>query len=458
MSKILKTGLTAVLMTTAVATAHAEANWVDDWFDAAVTTQPGVFESQQRTYATLGSFNGRLKTHTDSLLTISKPHINVGCGGIDIFMGGFSFLNPDYLVEKAEKMIRVAPYVAFDMALNELSTTVATIKDRAENIINALNSLQMDECKSAKALVVSAKQWASGNSDAALDTISSGLIQGADSLWKEAKQGFTDDPGGKVKSSINSSSMSSAGKSELLKEGSLLNSIGAKMGITTTRIAQMRALIGDIDISYSGEYRFTPIGNCAEATYDALIDKTPYKKGAGTSASCTQTGGNTIQEYVNTNIDGIAQKIMNDKTSPYTNTEKDYIGKAVIPVVYILNTASKYGETQLQEASEEIKPIAAKAYAFYMFIEMVRNVTDAAKKYEEYLATCTGDEFTTSHREAIKTLLERAKEVRSEAFEHYQASIGDMNHLYDVLDTYKQQQNEIDSIINDSKYAMGRVF
>jgi len=93
-----------------------------------------------------------------------------------------------------------------------------------------------------------------------------------------------------------------------------------------------------------------------------------------------------------------------------------------------------------------------------MFIEMVRNVTDAAKKYEEYLATCTGDEFTTSHREAIKTLLERAKEVRSEAFEHYQASIGDMNHLYDVLDTYKKQQNEIDSIINDSKYAMGRVF
>lgn len=444
-------------MTTAITSAHAT-NWVDDWFDAAVTTRPGVFESQQRTFATLGGFNGRISTNTDSIFTVSPPKINAGCGGIDIFMGGFSFLNPDYLVEKAEKIVRVAPYMAFDMALNELCTTCSTIKDRAESISNFLNGLQLDECKAAKPLAL-AMTTPFRDDGVTLSSIGSTLKTGSENLWNDAKKAFTEDPAKGVKAAVNNSSMSATGKSELLKEGSLLKNIGEKTGITTSKIAQMRALIGDVEISYTDSYRFTPINGCLDANYDQLLNGTPLKKGAGASASCSEVGGNSVNSYVGDIIDGIADKIVASKTSSYTTDQKAFISKSPVPIVYILNTAAKFGDAQLYSVAEEIKPMAARSYAFYMFVEMVRNINEAIKKYEEYLSYCTGeDEMSATHMKSLRALLDNAKEKRQQAFEDYEANTNDMVTLSDRIASYKRQQQEIDSILNDSKYAMGRAF
>jgi len=126
----------------------ARANWLDDWYDNVMSSSsgPDYFEGQKRGYATFGSFSMRLPTRTDYLFSIEKPHLKVGCGGIDLFLGGFSFLNPDYLVEKIQRMIQAAPFIAFDIALNTLSPQLSETVKKAESIIDQLNQIQLSEC------------------------------------------------------------------------------------------------------------------------------------------------------------------------------------------------------------------------------------------------------------------------------------------------------------------------
>src|SRR5690606_32320187 len=93
---------------------------VDDWFDNAVYDSPDSFSSQKRGYYTAGGFSARVKSTTEYPVTISMPKLSAGCGGIDAFLGGFSFLDADYIVEKLQGMIQAAPYVAFQMALKTM--------------------------------------------------------------------------------------------------------------------------------------------------------------------------------------------------------------------------------------------------------------------------------------------------------------------------------------------------
>ncbi len=127
---------------------YAKATWLDNWYDNVMSSSSGVnyFEGQKRGYVTFGSFSLRMPTRTDYLFSIEKPHLKIGCGGIDAFMGGFSFLNPDYLVQKVQAMLQAAPFIAFDIALSTLCPTCSEILKKAEAIIDALNQIQISEC------------------------------------------------------------------------------------------------------------------------------------------------------------------------------------------------------------------------------------------------------------------------------------------------------------------------
>ncbi len=137
-------------LTSLYITAANADNWADKWFDNAVYDTPSSFESQKRGYYTMGGFSARNNSSTDYPITISPPKLSVGCGGIDAFLGGFSFLDPDYLVEKAQRAMQAAPYVAFDMALKTMCKECADTLGKIEQITNFLNGIQLNECALAK--------------------------------------------------------------------------------------------------------------------------------------------------------------------------------------------------------------------------------------------------------------------------------------------------------------------
>ena len=98
----------------------ARAGFVDDWITQKSETSPGYFEGQKRGYFTGGSFSARWPQTRDYLVSFEPPRLKFGCGGIDAFMGGFSFMNFEYLVQKLQRIIQAAPAAAFDLALKNL--------------------------------------------------------------------------------------------------------------------------------------------------------------------------------------------------------------------------------------------------------------------------------------------------------------------------------------------------
>ena len=104
----------------------ARAGWVDDWLAQNTSNPPDYFAGQKRGYYSGGSFSARWPNNATYPVTVEPPRIRSGCGGIDIFLGGFSFLNFEYLVQKLQRILMSGGAVAFDLALKTLFEPCST--------------------------------------------------------------------------------------------------------------------------------------------------------------------------------------------------------------------------------------------------------------------------------------------------------------------------------------------
>ena len=144
--------LTLFLLLSAFAPNPVRADWVENWLDSSVTsyTGPSYVEAGRRGYLSFGSVSSRTLMTTDRLITFTPPHISFGCGGIDVFLGGFSFLDFDYLVDKLQRIISAAPVFAFEYALRSICEQCGTITDAFESIQDLLNFLQLSDCQASR--------------------------------------------------------------------------------------------------------------------------------------------------------------------------------------------------------------------------------------------------------------------------------------------------------------------
>ena len=128
-------------------------NWQDDWISSHSASGPSYIQGNQRGYFSGGSFSARWPSTADHLLTVSTPRLKTGCGGVDLFLGGMSFMNVNYLVQKLQNIMSAAPAAAFDIALKTLCPQCSDTIKSLEALADRLNQLQLDDCKASKALV-----------------------------------------------------------------------------------------------------------------------------------------------------------------------------------------------------------------------------------------------------------------------------------------------------------------
>ena len=70
-------------------------------------TQPGVYESTRRGVLAGGGAQIRSRRMNIQLIAFEPPNIKAGCGGIDIFLGSFSYINSSVFCEPLQPMRRV---------------------------------------------------------------------------------------------------------------------------------------------------------------------------------------------------------------------------------------------------------------------------------------------------------------------------------------------------------------
>ncbi len=345
------------------------AGWADDWLDQKTVTQPSYFEGQKRGYISGGALQMRLKNTNDNLFTVEPPRVKAGCGGIDIFGGGISFLNEDYLVDKFQNIIQVAPAVAFQMAMGTLCKQCQTIMNNLEDISNGLNSIQVNDCRLAKRLVAPIMN---GPDQETMGEIWSGvstemnLKEGVESLFTAAQRKINVDNGASQVVGTEVIDGCPAEFRAYFRPGSLVQNAAEELNMEDYE-GLIRGFIGDIRIHYDEDvktFAVEPLDRCQENSekgYDEFMAGTVLERNR--DGECREHDTQSIRTWVINNLNSIIDKMKgNDEESPLTSAEEDFIDQSPLPVFHMLKSGVLSG-TEDHSVSILVEPLAT-AYAY----------------------------------------------------------------------------------------------
>jgi conjugative transfer pilus assembly protein TraH len=371
---------------------QTQAGWIDDWVDQKVYSGPNYMQGQQRGYYSGGSFSARWPVKKDYLLTVQPPRIKAGCGGIDVFTGGISFMNFDYLVAKLERILQSAPAAAFDLALNVLCEPCSKAIKSIESIANALNGTSLDECKASKAIAAyaldksGASDYITGNTDGDDDQLEDNYSsylgqQGLQDSYQKTKEQIMA-AGGTAVPNASPASLVAGCPDEVTAmfyhQGSMLANINQQIGLNESQeyIELVRGFVGDLEIVLQGPGGVTinqlpACSNNNEKTVDNLINGDVEKRSldTGLCMPVTDTKVN-LTAYVKQMILDIAGNIQS-KTQ-LTPAQNAFIQSNPLSVLIVIKGA--IATNNVDVIATNLADPTAKAYAYRMMDDMYQRI------------------------------------------------------------------------------------
>jgi len=88
-----------------------------------------------------------------NFVNIQTPKIQAGCGGIDIYTGGLSFVSGEELVKTLQSISSNAAGFAFMLGLETVSPTIANTMRQLQSWANTMNGIGINSCETAAQLV-----------------------------------------------------------------------------------------------------------------------------------------------------------------------------------------------------------------------------------------------------------------------------------------------------------------
>lgn len=116
-------------------------------------SQSAAYQGQSAGFYTGGSLYGRDRVRDVQLMSVNLPTIRSGCGGIDLFMGGFSFVNSQGLTDAMKSVMSNAAGYAFNLGLETVTPQIASSMKYIEGIANGVNRMNINSCETAAGLV-----------------------------------------------------------------------------------------------------------------------------------------------------------------------------------------------------------------------------------------------------------------------------------------------------------------
>jgi len=129
------------------------------WGFKATTSDPGAYMAQTRGFITGGSLNIRAGYEPIQLFSINPPRIKAGCGGLDLYFGGISFINKDQFVNLLKTIGQNALGYAFQIGLEAVCPTCLEQLKSLLNRIQQWQKMMTDSCQVAKSIV----DWVAGS-------------------------------------------------------------------------------------------------------------------------------------------------------------------------------------------------------------------------------------------------------------------------------------------------------
>lgn len=150
-------------------------------------TSPDVYHSQAGGYYNGGGLSIRNRAKNVQLATLQLPDIKAGCGGIDMFAGGFSYISSDQLVAALKNIGANAISYGFMLAMKTFAPAVQSVMSELQDMASKINQANINSCETASALLGGI--WPKSDLTSRHICTSLNSIQGKLQDWASARQG-----------------------------------------------------------------------------------------------------------------------------------------------------------------------------------------------------------------------------------------------------------------------------
>ncbi len=116
------------------------------------TTGPGAYRAQGVNVVTGGSLFMRVPQRNQPIVQMQLPSLRLGCGGIDLYAGSFSFISKDMLVSLMKNIGSSAVAYAFKLALDSISPQINKTLTELQQVAQDLNATNINSCEASEAV------------------------------------------------------------------------------------------------------------------------------------------------------------------------------------------------------------------------------------------------------------------------------------------------------------------
>lgn len=150
-------------------------------------TSPQAYHGQQAGYYTGGSAFMRSAVRDVQIVQIGLPSYRSGCSGIDLFSGGFSFIDSDQMMDLMHNIMNNSASYAFTLAMETASPALANVMKYWNDFASKVNQANINSCEMAESLVGGTWPRVRGAQQRVCQDIGSNT-KGLFTDWAQAKQ------------------------------------------------------------------------------------------------------------------------------------------------------------------------------------------------------------------------------------------------------------------------------
>ena len=157
-------------------------------------TEPGVYEMQRRGVIAGGGVSTRSKIMNSQIATFTPPSWKSGCGGIDLYLGSFSFINADQFIELLRAVAANSAGYAFQVALDNVCPQCVVAMNGLQKAMQQLNQFAGNSCQLAKGIVTEGAQQIGmqTHNEMSLSAMAKGLMDDWSSTYQQTRQDMQD--------------------------------------------------------------------------------------------------------------------------------------------------------------------------------------------------------------------------------------------------------------------------
>lgn len=115
-------------------------------------TGPGAYRAQGMNVVTGGNLFMRTPQRNYNPGSVTLPSLKMGCGGIDLYAGSFSFTSKSELVSMMKNIGSSAVSYAFKLALDSISPQINKTLTELQQTAQDLNAMNINSCEAGEAV------------------------------------------------------------------------------------------------------------------------------------------------------------------------------------------------------------------------------------------------------------------------------------------------------------------